>query len=84
MKKTQWNWLLGPELSWRALSPLSYNQGSPTLLLESYHPVDFRSDPNLAPLILIIDKINQVSYNWGWSENLQVGRTPRTGLETPR
>ena len=26
------------------------------------------------------DKMNQDSYNWGWSENLQEGSSPATGM----
>ena len=38
----------------------SLSQGSPTLFLESYHPVGFHSNPNLAHLILVISSL----INW--------------------
>lgn len=52
-------------------------QGSPTLFLESYHSVHFHFNPNLAP------KLNQISYNWGWSKSLQEGSSTGTRSETP-
>jgi hypothetical protein len=46
----------------------------------SYHSVNYHANPNLAHLI---DKLNQVSYNGGWSENLQESSSPGTGVEIP-
>lgn len=46
----------------------------------SYHPVGYHANPNLAHLI---DKLNQVKYNWGWIKNLQEGSSPGIGLESP-
>ena len=54
-----------------------------TVGLPSYR---FSPKPNLAHLILTIswvDDMNQVSYNWSWSENLEEGSSPGTGLESP-
>ena len=60
-------------------------QVSPILLLESYVPVGFHSNPNRVHLILIISwMINWIRlYNWGRSENLQEGISPGTGLGSP-
>ncbi len=64
------------------------DQGSPTLLLESYRPADFSS--NLAPTHLS-EMIKQPwtpwlagsgVFDWGWSWDLQDGSSPGAGLET--
>ncbi len=64
---------------------LPLEQGSPTLLLESYRPTDFISNPNQAHLNELI-KVFKAEINFRqvcWSWNLQDGSSPGAGLEIP-
>ncbi len=64
-------------------------QGSPTLLLESYHPADFSSNPNQTHLKQLIKvfratwllQTGVLQQSWNWS--LQDGSSPGAGLEIP-
>ncbi len=68
--------------------PNTIQQWSPTLLLESFHPADFSSNPASAHLSVVIKQpwtpllAGSGEFDWGWIWNLQDGSSPGAGLET--
>ena len=54
-----------------------------TLFLEIYHPVGFHSNTNKAHLTQQLELEISGVPNWGRNENLQDGRSPGTGLDSP-